>query len=58
MTQAEGLMAVAVLILIMVAAVLAMAETALTRTNRVKALTMAEENRRGANALVSRASRG
>jgi putative hemolysin len=53
LTSAEGFMAVAVLILIAVAAVLAMAETALTRTNRVKALTMAEEKRRGANALVS-----
>ncbi len=53
MTRAESLMAVAVLILIMFAAVLAMAETALTRTNRVKALTMAEEKRRGANTLVS-----
>jgi Mg2+/Co2+ transporter CorB len=42
MTRAEGFMAVAVLILIAFAAVMAMAETALTRTNRVKALTMAE----------------
>jgi CBS domain containing-hemolysin-like protein len=53
MTRAEGFMAVAVLILIAFAAVMAMAETALTRTNRVKALTMAEEKRRGAHALVS-----
>jgi putative hemolysin len=53
MSQAEGLMVVAVFILIGVAAVLAMAETALTRTNRIKALTMHEEKRRGAKALVS-----
>ncbi len=46
-------MVVAVFILIAVAAVLAMAETALTRTNKIKAYTMAEEKRRGANALVS-----
>jgi len=52
MSRGEGLMAVAVFILIGVAAVLAMAETALTRTNRIKAMTMAEEGRRGANALV------
>ena len=52
MTRAEALMVVAVFVLIAVAAVLAMAETALTRTNRVKALTMAEEGRRGAGALV------
>ncbi len=52
MTTAETLMVVAVFALLAGAAVLAMAETSLTRTNRVKALTLAEENRRGANALV------
>ncbi|MGH9263755.1 MAG: hemolysin family protein [Acidimicrobiales bacterium] len=45
-------MLIAVFVLISAAAVLAMAETSLTRTNRVKALTLAEEKRRGANALV------
>ena len=52
MNRVEALMSVAVLVLIAVAAGLAMAETALTRTNRVKALTMAEEKRRGAHALL------
>jgi CBS domain containing-hemolysin-like protein len=46
-------MMVAVFALIGVAAVLAMAETALTRTNRIKALTLSEEGRRGSKALVS-----
>ncbi|HEX2118799.1 MAG TPA: hemolysin family protein [Acidimicrobiales bacterium] len=45
-------MLIAVFVLISAAAVLAMAETSLTRTNRVKALTLAEEKRRGANALI------
>ncbi len=53
MTRAEALMVVAVFALIGVAAVLAMAETALTRTNRVKAITLSEEGRRGGKALVS-----
>jgi len=53
MTGAEAWMVIAVFVLIGVAAILAMAETALTRTNRIKALTLSEEGRRGANALVS-----
>ena len=52
MSRAETLMVVAVFVLIAAAAVLAMAETALTRTNRIKALTLAEEGRRGSQALV------
>jgi putative hemolysin len=52
LTTVETLMLVAVFALICAAAVLAMAETSLTRTNRVKALTLAEEKRRGASALV------
>ena len=52
MSTAETLMVAAVFILIAAAAVLAMAETALTRTNRIKALTLAEEGRRGSAALV------
>ncbi|MGI8984427.1 MAG: hemolysin family protein [Acidimicrobiales bacterium] len=52
MSTAETLMLAAVLVLISAAAVLAMAETSLTRTNRIKALTLAEEKRRGASALV------
>jgi len=42
----------AVVVLILVSAFLAMGETALTRMNRVKAMTLAEEGRRGATALV------
>jgi putative hemolysin len=52
MNQAEALMVAAVFVLIAAAAVLAMAETALTRTNRIKALTLSEEGRRGSRALV------
>jgi putative hemolysin len=52
MNRAEALMVIAVFVLIGVAAVLAMAETALTRTNRIKALTLSEEGRRGSKALV------
>ena len=39
-------------VLLLIAAFLAMAETGLTRMNRIKALTLAEEKRRGANALL------
>jgi CBS domain containing-hemolysin-like protein len=46
------LLVAAVAALILLAGFLAMAETSLTRTSRVKALTMAEENRRGAAALL------
>jgi putative hemolysin len=53
MNQGELLMVAAVFILIGFAAVLAMAETSLTRTNRIKALTLSEEGRRGSKALVS-----
>jgi putative hemolysin len=53
MNPAELWMVIAVFALIGVAAVLAMAETALTRTNRIKALTLSEEGRRGSKALVS-----
>ena len=52
MTTAETLMLVAVFVLISAAAILAMAETALTRINRIKAMTLAEEKRRGSHALV------
>jgi len=52
MTRTETLMMVAVFVLLSILAVLAMAETALTRSNRVKALTLSEEGRRGAGALV------
>ena len=52
MSTAETLMLVAVFVLIGAAAILAMSETALTRTNRIKALTLSEEQRRGSQALV------
>ena len=52
MSTTETLMVAAVFVLIAIAAVLAMAETALTRTNRIKALTLQEEGRRGSAALV------
>ena len=52
MTQTEVIMAVAVVLLIAMAAFFAMAETSLTRTNRVKALSLVEEKRRGAPALL------
>ncbi len=45
-------MLAAVFVLIGAAAILAMSETALTRINRIKAMTMAEEGRRGSAALV------
>jgi CBS domain containing-hemolysin-like protein len=52
MTSTEVGMLVAVALLIGFAAFLAMAETSLTRTNRVKALTLVEERRRGSIALL------
>jgi CBS domain containing-hemolysin-like protein len=52
MTTSEITMLVAVGVLIALAAFLAMAETSLTRTSRVKAMSMVEEKRRGAVALL------
>ncbi|HUQ62658.1 MAG TPA: hemolysin family protein [Acidimicrobiales bacterium] len=52
MTTGETFMAVGIVLLIAVATFLAMAETSLTRMSRVKALTLVEEKRRGANALL------
>ena len=46
------LMAVAVMVLIGIAAVLACSETALTRTNRIRAMTLAEEGKKGAKQLL------
>ncbi len=48
----EALMLVGIIGLIGTAAFLAMAETSLTRMNRVKALTLVEEGRRGAPAVL------
>ncbi|HEX2023879.1 MAG TPA: hemolysin family protein [Acidimicrobiales bacterium] len=52
MTSSEWGMVVAIGGLILAAAFLAMAETSLTRTNRVKAISLAEEDRRGSQALL------
>jgi len=50
--QSDVAILVAVFLLILAAAFLAMAETALTRMNRVKAITLQEEGRRRAASLV------
>ncbi|MCA1691098.1 MAG: hemolysin family protein [Actinobacteria bacterium] len=49
--SSEAMLWAAVFVLIGMAAFLAMAETSLTRVNRVKAITLEEEGRRGAAAL-------
>ena len=46
------LMAVGVFVLIGMAAVLACSETALTRTNRIRAITLAEEGKKGSKQLL------
>ena len=48
----ETLLWVLIFVLLVLAGFLAMAETAITRTSRVKAIAMQEEGRRGANALT------
>ncbi len=52
MNSSQTLMLVAVVALILMAGFLAMAETSLTRTSRIKALSLVEEKRRGAGALL------
>jgi CBS domain containing-hemolysin-like protein len=52
MNATTALLIAVVAALILLAGFLAMAETSLTRTSRVKALTMVEEQRRGAPALL------
>ena len=52
MSSTETTMVGGIVLLIMAAAFLAMAETSLTRTNRVKALSLVEEDRRGSNSLL------
>jgi CBS domain containing-hemolysin-like protein len=52
MTNGEWLMIVAIVALVVVAAFFALAETALTRVNKVKALTLEDEGRRGAVRLA------
>ena len=48
----DGLMLASVALLWLIAGFLALSETSLTRVNRVKALTLLEEKRRGATALA------
>src|SRR5205085_12005611 len=50
--SSAALLWVVVGVLLLIAGFLAMAETSLTRMNRVKAMTLAEEGRRGASALL------
>ena len=52
MSTTDWLYVAAIVVLIAVAGFLAMAETALTRMNRVKALSLEDEGRRGATTLV------
>jgi putative hemolysin len=52
MGQTEVLVVAAIVVLVLTAAFLAMAETALTHLPRVKALALKEEGHRGADALV------
>jgi CBS domain containing-hemolysin-like protein len=48
----EAVLWAIVFVLLVIAGFLAMAETSLTRMSRVKAMTLAEENRRGSKALL------
>jgi putative hemolysin len=50
-TSTEGLLLGIVLLLVIVSAMLAIAETSLTRISKVKAMALAEEKRRGAGVL-------
>src|SRR2546428_586624 len=50
--SSDSLLIAAVFLLVVTAAFFALAETALTRISRVKGLTLQEEGRRGATALV------
>jgi putative hemolysin len=52
MTTTDLILLVAIGLLLVLAVLLAIAETSLTRMSRVKALTLAEENRRGAGVLL------
>jgi len=52
-STADWLTLVAIFVLLMTSAVFAMAETAFVRINRIRAMTLEEEGRRGANKLVT-----
>src|SRR5262245_61919150 len=51
-TSTDVVLLVVVVLLIVATGVLAMSETALTRTSKVKALSLVEEKRRGARTLL------
>lgn len=51
-TGTDGVLVAVIAVLIIVTALLAMSETAITRTSKVKALTLVEEKRRGAANLL------
>src|SRR5919206_3888773 len=53
MSQRDWLILTAVVVLLVTSAVFAMSETAFVRMNRIRALTLAEEGRRGAKRLVT-----
>ena len=53
MSTADWLTLVAIFVLLITSAVFAMAETAFVRINRIRAMTLEEEGRRGANKLVT-----
>jgi putative hemolysin len=52
MTNSDWLMVAAIVVLVFVAAFFALAETSLTRMNKIKAVTLEDEGRRGANRLA------
>jgi CBS domain containing-hemolysin-like protein len=52
MSNTDWLMVVAIVVLVVIAAFFAMAETSLTRMNKVKALTLEDEGRRGGRRLA------
>jgi putative hemolysin len=51
-TGTDGVLVAVIAVLIIVTAFLAMSETAITRTSKVKAITLLEEKRRGAGTLL------
>jgi len=51
-TSTDVILSIVVVILIIATGYLAMSETAITRTSKVKALTLVEEGRRGSNTLL------
>jgi CBS domain containing-hemolysin-like protein len=56
-THGDAIFIAAIVALLIMAAFFAMAETSLTRMNRARAISLAEEGRRGANSLLNLVSR-